>query len=530
MKKFFCLVLALMIAFSSIAIVFADEAPTTAEAKTKSGFTSIDDLNGHLLGVQTSVLYEELVKDRIPEAEWQYFTMPNDMILALESNKISAYLIEEVGFIAQYDKHPELVRMEELAGVCDYAVVVGNNERQNLLLSQINEFIAESSSNGFLDDLYDYWVMNFDADTSVIRSNPVFTGENGTVSIAIEGGYEPFSFESNGEFSGFDVEFMQNFCAKYGYIPEFNSIPFEAIAPGTETGKYDFGMNIVISDEREETAQLSNPYYHCNIVFVLEGYSDSDLGFFEKISESFNKTFIKENRWKQFVEGTLVSIEITFSSIVLGTILGFLAYMACRKGNKFANKVTEAITWIIDGMPTVLLLMILYYLVLNAVKMNGIGVSIVGFSLIFACSMYDMLNVGCNAVGKEQYEASRAMGYSDKQAFFRVILPQAARHFIPIYGNDAITLLKETAIVGYIAVLDLTKISDLVRSRTYEAFFPLIATAIIYYLLEILLTVIVNQVQYRCENEHRNKRKILEGIKTDEEFLIEQVEEQEEND
>jgi len=517
--KAFCLLLALIMLLSGFAFVFASEAPTTASAKTKEGFTSIDELNGKLVGVQTSVLYEDLIKDRIPNTKWQYFTMPNDMILALESKKISAYLIEEVGFIAQYDKHPELVRMEELAGVCEYAIVVGNNERQALLLSQINEYIAKSSENGFLDDLYDYWVMNFDADTSVIRTNPVSTGENGIVSIAIEGGYEPFSFESNGEFSGFDVELMENFCAEYGYTPQFHSVPFEAIAPGTETGKYDFGMNIVVSDEREETALLSNPYYHCNIVFVLEGYAEDGLGFWNGIKDSFSKTFIKENRWQLFVDGTLVSIEITLCSIALGTIMGFLLYMWFRTGSRFANRFTELITWIIDGMPTVLLLMILYYIVLSAVKMNGIGVSIVGFSLIFACGMFDMLRVGCNAVGRGQYEASRAMGYSDKQAFFRVILPQAARHFIPIYGNEAITLLKETAIVGYIAVLDLTKISDLVRARTYEAFFPLIATAVIYYLLEALLTFLVSRAEYRCDNEHRNKKKILEGIETDEEFL-----------
>ncbi len=530
MKKVLVILLALVMVLSAASFVFADDAPTTATAKTKLGYTSIEDLDGLYVGVQTSVLYEDLIKDRIPKTQWQYFTMPNDMILALESNKISAYLIEEVGFIAQFDKHPELVRMEELAGVCEYAIVVGNNDRQERLLSEINEYIAKRNADGTLDELYDYWVLNFDADTSVIRSTSEYSGENGEVNIAIEGGYEPFSFESNGSFSGFDVEFMQNFCAEYGYTPVFHSVPFESIAPGAETGKYDFGMNIVVSDEREETALLSDPYYYCNIVFVLEGEAQTDVGFFEGIAESINRTFVKEGRWKQFVSGTLVSLEITLLSIVFGTLLGFIAYMACRRGNKIANKIVEIITWVIDGMPTVLLLMILYYVVLNAIKMSGIAVSVVGFSLLFACGMYDMLNVGCKAVGKGQYEASRAMGYSDKQAFFKIILPQAARHFIPIYGNEVITLLKETAIVGYIAVLDLTKISDLVRARTYEAFFPLIATAIIYYVLEAILTFVIGRVELGIDPVRRKKAKILEGIKTDEEIILDQVAEEQEEE
>ena len=104
------------------------------------------------------------------------------------------------------------------------------------------------------------------------------------------------------------------------------------------------------------------------------------------------------------------------------------------------------------------------------------------------------------------------MGYSDGQSFFRIILPQAANHFLPIYKNEVVTLIKETSVVGYIAVLDLTKISDLVRSRTYEAFFPLIATAIMYFILTAILTRIVRLVADKIDPKRRKKDKILKGI------------------
>ena len=511
--------MAAMLLLSAVS-VFGHDAPTTATAETKLGITSIDELNGRELGVQTSVLYEDLIRDRIPEANWHYYTMPNDMILAVEANKIAAYLIEDVGFVAQYAQHPELVALEEVAGVCEYKVVIGNNERQELLTKQMNEFIKKSHENGFLDDLYDYWVMNFDAETCVIRSKLTFTNENGPVDIGIEGGYEPFSFESKNEysdFSGFDVEFMLNFCAEYGYEPVFHSVPFESIAPAAETGKYDFGMNIVYSDEREETATLSDTYYSCDIVFVLEGISESNMTFFEKMANSFNKTFFKDNRWKLFASGIGTTVLITVCAVVFGTILGFLAYMACRHGNKFATNVTGFLNWLIEGMPTIVFLMILYYIIFGITKMSGTWVSIVGFSLIFACSMFDMLEVGCNAVGKGQVEASRALGYSDHQSFFKVILPQAAQHFLPIYKNEIVTLIKETSVVGYIAVMDLTKMSDLVRSRTYEAFFPLISTAIIYFIIAGIMTRLVKAVQINIDPQHRKKDKILEGIKIPEE-------------
>ena len=126
--------------------------------------------------------------------------------------------------------------------------------------------------------------------------------------------------------------------------------------------------------------------------------------------------------------------------------------------------------------------------------------------------MYDMLCVGCNAIGRGQLEASRALGYSESQSFFKIILPQAARHFLPIYKNEVVTLIKDTAIVGYIAVLDLTKMCDLVRARTYEAFFPLIATAIIYFLIEGLMTFIIGQIEKNLDPKRRNKDNVFRGI------------------
>ncbi len=499
-KAFLVLLLAVSAAFSLAA---------------ESEFRTIEDLDGRNIGVQTAVLYEELIMDRVPNSTFQYYTMPNDMILALTSGKVDAYLIEEVSYGVQKKNHPELDVLEEVAGYINATCIIGNNERQDRLLSELNAFIAESHENGMLDELYDYWIADFDPvnDTCDITG---FTGENGTIAVAVEGGYEPFSFISNGNISGFDVDFICRFARAYGYTPEFYEVPFEAIAPGVESGKYDIGMNIVVSEERNETGTLSDVYYQTPIRLVILGEDESDLTFFEQLGESFNKTFIREGRWKLFVQGAGITLLITISSILAGTLLGFLVFLLCRKGGRIANSITNFFLWLIHGMPTVLLLMILYYIVFGSSSLSGTWVSIVGFSLMFACSMIDMLRVGCNAIGRGQFEASTAMGYSEHQSFFKIILPQAAGHFLPIYRNEVVTLIKETSVVGYIAVLDLTKISDLVRSRTYEAFFPLIVTAIMYFVLSAVLTRLVGVIEHSIDPRRRNKDKILKGIKVEE--------------
>ena len=500
-----------------------DTAAAAVSSKDVSSFNSIEDFNGLPIGVQTAVLYEELIQDRVPDTEFQYYTMPTDMILALKSGKVAAYLVEGVGYGVHKANHPDLDTFKEIPGYISASNIIGNNDKQATLLAQMNEFIDNGYKNGLLGDngsLYQYWIADFDPLTDNVGVKDfTFTGENGILNIAVEGGYEPFSFVSDGNLAGFDVEFICRFCVEYGYQPVFNEVPFESIAPGVETGKFDIGMNIVVSEERNETGTLSDVYYTCPVYLVIMG-SDAvqaaaesvKPGFFEKIGQSFYKTFIRENRWKLFLSGAGVTTLITVCSIVIGTLLGFLVYMACRHGNKFANGTTNFFMWLIHGMPTVLFLMVLYYIIFGSSRLSGMWISVIGFSLIFACSMIDMLRVGYNAIGRGQYEASTALGYSDRQSFFRILLPQAAQHFLPIYSNEVVTLIKETSVVGYIAVLDLTKISDLVRSRTYEAFFALILTAVVYFVIQGIMVRLVKMIQKRIDPRRRSDKKILDGI------------------
>jgi polar amino acid transport system substrate-binding protein len=156
--------------------------------------------------------------------------------------------------------------------------------------------------------------------------------------------------------------------------------------------------------------------------------------------------------------------------------------------------------------------MILSFIVFGNSHLSGTIISILGFSLIFGCGVYNNLKVGMGAIPIGQTEASRALGYSDTQSFFKILLPQAARHFLPIYKSNVVSLIKETSVVGYIAVMDLTKMGDLVRSRTYDPFFALIAVAIMYFVMEAVLVRIVNRVEFSIDPKRRPKEKILAGI------------------
>ena len=199
-------------------------------------------------------------------------------------------------------------------------------------------------------------------------------------------------------------------------------------------------------------------------------------------------------------------------SVLFGTGLGLLLYLWVSNGKKAERTVTNIIDWIAGSTPTVVMLMILYYIVFGAYTISNVAVSIVGFTIVFGCSFYEKIVSGVKAVGTGQEEAARAQGFTANQTFFRILFPQAIDHMAPNYQSDVISLIQDTSVVGYIAVLDLTKMSDLIRGRTYEPLFPLIATALIYYLLIWLITTLLSKVFKALNNRNRKDERVLKDI------------------
>jgi polar amino acid transport system substrate-binding protein len=233
------------------------------------------------------------------------------------------------------------------------------------------------------------------------------------------------------------------------------------------------------------------------------------------IVSSFNKTFIRENRWRLFVQGVNTTLLITVLSILFGTALGFGAFLLCRNGNPAANAIARFCIWLVQGMPVVVLLMILFYIVFGKIPISGISVAVVGFTLTFGAAVFGLVKMGVGTVDRGQYEAAYALGHSNRRTFFRIILPQAIPHILPAYQAEIVGLIKATAVVGYIAVQDLTRMGDIVRSRTYEAFFPLIAVTVIYFCLEGILSLITGRLETLLNPRRRSAEAIRKGVTED---------------
>ena len=480
-----------------------------------TGYSSLSDLENKRIGVVTGSIQDGQVREQIPGAELFYFSSSVDMLNALRANKIDAYSDEE--FLVRYmmEDNADLTYLDEkLEGDMEVASIFPKTDAGRTLCDQYSEFIREIQASGEYDKIEETW-LGSDRAKAAPPDLKSLDAANGTLRMATNATMIPFTFVKDRTFAGIDIDIAYQFCRKYGYGLEVMNMDFSAILPAVMSGKCDFASSgITYTEERAESVLFSETYYISHSVMAVLTEADQDGGFLAGITDSFEKTFIRESRWKLFVKGILNTIIITILSAALGTLLGFAVYLACRKGNRLANKLTGAYIWLVQGMPMVVLLMILYYVIFGRSNISGMAVSVVGFTLSFGAAMYGMLQSGVNAVDKGQTEAARALGYTDRDTFFQIILPQAATHFMPEYNAQIVSLLKATSIVGYIAVEDLTKIGDIVRSQTYEAFFPLIVVTVIYFVIAGAMIRIVRRVTAKMEPRNRSSEKILKGVKT----------------
>ena len=226
------------------------------------------------------------------------------------------------------------------------------------------------------------------------------------------------------------------------------------------------------------------------------------------LKDSFDRTFIRESRWRMILDGLIITVIITLAAAVLGTVLAFPVWLLRTAKNKFAQVCGKIFIYVMQGTPILVLLMVLYYLIFASVDIHAVIVAIIGFSLNFAAYAGEMLRTGIDAIPKGQREAALALGFNRFQTFAKVVLPQALRQILPIYRGEFINMLKSTSIVGYIAIQDLTKASDIIRSRTYEAFFPLIATALIYFVTAWFLAGFLVWLDNRLDPAKRRSKKM----------------------
>ncbi len=478
--------------------------------------TSISQLqeSGLILAVSDGAPEERTIRDDFPDAAIQPFTDMVAAYTAVANGKADAcvHSRREMAF-AMANGFRGVRLLEE--NYSENIVAVGLSKISPIpdLKGQIDTFLQELRDDGTLDDMFTRWVTNAEETMPDIPS-PKTSG--GTLRVGTTGTVMPYSYYIGDRLAGYDIELATRFAAWLGMKLEFRVYSFPGAIAAAQAGEVDCIMsNLYYSEEHEEALNFSVPLFLEEVTVMVRATANTArIPFPDSIASSFEKTFLRENRWRLLTKGTGITLLITMLSALLGTALGFAACMLCRNGNPIANTITGFCVRLVHGMPVVVFLMVLYYIVFGRVNISNVAVSVVGFTLIFGSSVFSMLKTAIGALDRKQAEASCALGFSDRQTFFLVLLPQALPHMIQPFSEQVTALIKATSVVGYIAVQDLTKMGDIIRSRTYEAFFPLITVAVIYFLLAWLMTFLVRLLSRRLDPRQRRFKTLLKGVKT----------------
>lgn len=467
-------------------------------------FETLEDLANCKLAISDgNSSYEVHIKDDIPGVQFDRYTNYFDTFIAVANGNADTAFVFKYTFIGLKESYPDLKIIES-----DYKVPIVANFSKDAdeLREDFNNFIAESKENGLLAQLSEKWMDGYEELTEEdIVDFSLLNGNKGSFKFAISNDVLPYVYQKNGKLTGFEPALLYEFCNARGYTPEIIESKYDAVVAGVAAGKYDMGMGgYGYTDERNENSNFSDPYFNDAIAYTING-NDKHTGVLSNIKDSYERTFVKENRWKLFADGMLVTLLITVMSVVLGSILGFAIFLLSRH-RKWLSRLSLGINDTLEALPVLVVLMIFFYVIFGKTDISGVIVSIMVFGLSYAFSFFALMSNSVRGVPKEQTEAGLALGYSNRQTLFKVVLPQAMESFIPAIRSAIVATLKSTAIVGYVAVQDLTKAGDLIRSQTFEAFLPIITVAILYFILAKFLIFILNKVLV-TPSEGRMKRK-----------------------
>ena len=220
-------------------------------------------------------------------------------------------------------------------------------------------------------------------------------------------------------------------------------------------------------------------------------------------------TFIYDDRWKYLTNGLLTTLYITFFAVILGMVLGFLVAIIRsthdRTGKlKILNFFSQIYLTVIRGTPVMVQLLIIYYVIFSSVRIDKAFVGILAFGINSGAYVAEIVRSGIMSIDPGQFEAGASLGLNYPKTMMYIIMPQAFKNVLPALANECIVLLKETSVAGYIALEDLTKGGDIIRSVTYEAFLPLIAVALIYLIRGVGLSSLVGRLERRLKMSDRS--------------------------
>ena len=496
---------------ASVLVLFSC-AKVDREAKVINSIYELNDENC-TIGVGIGSYAQVLAEKELSKAKILYFNSESLGYNAVRIKQIDGFVFDRVPIEKALKEGMKGVKVvdDNLKEVTEVAIGLPKEPRVKNEKEMLNRYLKELRDDGTLDEMYNRWVYDENEDMPDI---PQVENPTRDLLVGTTGIIPPFTFYKGDELWGYEIELAKRLAVKFNARLIFKVYEYEGIIAAVATHDIDMAIaNLNITKERAEAIDFSDVVYDNKVTAMVrdEGDTGSAIAkFIKSAKDGFTKTFIRENRYRLFIDGILCTLRITISAIIFGTILALILFLICYNSGARINAVIKTIFWLLRRIPIVVLLMVFYYIIFSKIAINSEIVSIIAFTIIFGVMVAELIINTIKNLDIGQSEAAYSLGFGRNSTFFKILLPQSFPIMFPTYTNIIVELIRSTAVVGFVAVQDLTKVGDLVRSRTYDAFFPLIAVAIIYVVLAELLIFAIKRI--KIANDYGKGSKYLKGV------------------
>ena len=471
-----------------------------------SDISNIDDLTGKKIGVQIGTTGDIYVSDYEGDEfgpTVERYNKGHDAISSLKNGKIDCVVIDEEPAKAFVKRNSDLSILEEEFTVEEYAICISKKNTE--LKDEINAALRELKEDGTLQKIIDNYI-NEDDNGFQYESPEGLTYENGELVMATNAAFPPYEYHENNVITGIDVDMATAVADKLNRKLVIEDMEFDAIINSVQGGKADIGVaGMTVTEERLKNIDFTDTYTTAKqVIVVRNGKSNTLLS----IKDSFYQNFIEDNRYQYILTGLRNTIVIALLAVILGIIIGFIVAVIRAThektgGMKLLNALCGVYLTIIRGTPAMIQLLIIYYVIFASSNINKVLVAALAFGINSGAYVAEIIRGGILALDNGQFEGARSLGLTHGQTMRYIILPQTIKNTLPALANEFIVLLKETSISGYIGLQDLTMAGNIIRSNTYQAFFPLIGVACIYLVIVMVLTAGVRKLERSMKKNER---------------------------
>lgn len=426
------------------------------------------------IGTLTGTTLQYSIRKCYPKAQVLYYENLALMCLALKKGQIDAFVCMKNGSQELLDDNPG-IRYYKTRTVYDTASAVFR-QQDIALAMQFNSFLDSIRADGTIERIRSNW---FGADAPHAEYEPAHS--NGTpIMVAVETGQSFSTVLHENEVAGFEPELMLRFGEYLGRPVKMVEMRSVGMIPALLSGKIDMiANNVTPTRARSKNLLFSQPYDIFEVCFCVYDPSlvtESNTPFIDTVKQNI----FEEKRFMLILEGLMNTLIITFLSIVFGYLGGLLLVIAKQRG-KITKRFAIFYCEFIESIPIVVLLLFMFYVVFATSHISAMTVAVITFSLYFAVGASDAIERSADSVDKGQLESGVALGFKQLQVLVYILIPQAAEEFFSQFRNKAIGLIENTSIVGFIAIKDMTMVTDLIRSQTYNSLIPLATVAALYF-------------------------------------------------